>query len=70
MNKFDSNFGKVFGKAMEVNRERLVQANKAVCRLMADYLDNYILKPENILNNLQLDFASFYERREREYELE
>jgi hypothetical protein len=42
---------------------------KGVLILIGDYIKNYILVPNNILDNIQLNFAFFYERREREYGL-
>lgn len=31
--------------------------------LIQDYLTKYILSPDQIFENAQLDFASFYEKR-------
>lgn len=69
MKKFDKKFDKVFQDAMENNSNILKQSKKGVCCLIQDYLIKYCLEPGLILENLLLDFASFYEQREKEYGL-
>lgn len=70
--KYDANFGAVFLKAMEFDLSILSNDHQksAASALIADYISQYILKPINILQNLQLNFASFYEIREKSYGLE
>jgi hypothetical protein len=48
---------------MKSNAKILKEINIGVCRLLQDYLLKYILSPEQILENNQLDFSSFYEKR-------
>jgi hypothetical protein len=58
---------------MDFNQKTIEKdANKTgVSMLIADYIKEYILKPSNILDNMQLmtNFASFYETRERKFGL-
>ena len=71
MKKYAENFGAVFEKAMMFNLSIIneTKEKKGVLILIGDYIKNYILVPNNILDNIQLNFAFFYERREREYGL-
>lgn len=57
---------------MEFNLEHLNNEGKksGAAALIADYIAQFILKPNNILDNLQLNFASFYEMREKNYGLD
>lgn len=67
MKKYDKNFGGIFVEAMKFNLEMInKQKNKSgAAALIADYIQEYILKPKNILENMQLttNFAYFYEKR-------
>jgi len=45
---------------MKNNAKTLKEAKKGVCNLLQDYLTKYILSPEQILENNQLDLSSFY----------
>lgn len=55
---------------MMTNANELAKVNLGVCRLLQDYLMKYILSPEQILENNQLDLASNYEKREKDYNLD
>lgn len=55
---------------MMSNANELAALNIGVCRLLQDYLVKYILSPEQILDNNQLDLASNYEKREKDYKLD
>ena len=57
---------------MEFNLEHLNNEAKksGAAALIADYIAQFILKPNNILDNQQLNFASFYEMREKNYGLD
>ena len=52
------------------NANEMAKVNIGVCRLLQDYIVKYILSPEQILENNQLDLASNYEKREKDYNLD
>lgn len=52
------------------NANEFAKVKMGVCGLLQEYLVKYILTPENILENNQLDLASNYEKQEKDYNLD
>jgi uncharacterized membrane protein len=71
MDKFEKNFSATFVGAMQYDVGIINGAKdrKNVASLVGDYIANYIMNPNNILDNTAIDFAVFYEHRERQYGL-